>query len=188
MNNIQLQIGVHPWFIEDSIGEFKVGNLKYFSLEIKPKVVTTVSTIAKTIHLLNQNRYNVIGELTYLDPGYIVLDFGLSVLGYRPPFVNVQLGNFIQADIYLNVNTRTDVLKKNGLPVEEYKWNINRIFKRIASQKSIEIIKGMRRVFYDWENAQLKEIEETNAIVDLRNRDYGVDYILHCTLTNIESE
>ena len=179
------KIGMSSWIIQDgNYFDFRCQDRINFALEFYPHQCKPSSSSKKQAIYLRENRYLVNAEVVFVAERCFVLDFGILAYGQAVPPSSIQMGSWVEAEIYLGVDPFfyfEDLGNLSGMPPLIYRWQINKIGIETAPHIESVDASGARMMIRDESKLAFREIRQTDAWKD----DNGnADYLFDCTLMN----
>lgn len=179
------KIGMSSWIIQDgNYGDFRVQEQAEFALEFYPLQCKPSSSSKKHANCLHASKYLVNAEVVFVAERCFVIDFGILAYRQEAPPNSIQVGHWVEAEIYLGIDPFFyfgDLAHLNGMSPLIYTWRINKI--GIETAPFIETVKecGSRMMVRDARKLAFRDIEQTDAWKD----DNGSgEYVFDCTLMN----
>jgi len=126
------EIGLDSWIIQDgNYGDFSKGQTAEFALEFYPDdKVRFNESKEKSVKPLGAARYEINGEIVYLNNKVWVIDFGICAFQEATPPSDIKVGQYVTAEIYLGIDPFfyfESLHSYPGMPPLVYAWRINSI-------------------------------------------------------------
>jgi len=180
------EIGLSSWIIQDgNYPDFTVGQQAEFALELCPQSVCLSDPKVKYAKSLGAAKYEINGEIVFLNPEVWVLDFGLCAFQQSAPPNGLRVGKFVTAEIYLGIDPffyfeRLYML--SWMPPLVYSWIIDSISQQTAPFIETGEPSGQRILVRDQRKLGYRTIKGTNAWND--DEGHG-EYVLNCTRLDV---
>jgi hypothetical protein len=179
-------VGLSAWIIQDgNYGDFETGQDAEFALEFFTQSVLPSQAKVRSATGRGAAKYEINGEVVYLDAELLVLDFGIRAFQQAKPRAGLRVGTFVAAEIYLGIDPFCyfeRLYKLPGMPPLIYSWIINSISQQTPPFIGDPWPPGQTALAADPKKPSFKGITKTDAWKD----DEGnAEYVLNCSCADL---
>lgn len=161
------EISVDTWIIIDGMyNDFRVKQDASFAVEMFVKNCKISHETKKYAEALGICHYKVIGKILYIRGKHIILDFGIVVFGSHSLFETARVGDYIEAEVYLNIHEGITTLTEDELPLLTRNWSLEEILQITGPYISYLDKYGRKAKTADFSKANSQSIDQTNAWED----------------------
>lgn len=175
------EIGLSAWVIQDgNYPDFEAGKLAGFALEFSSESFRSGGPKSKTAKPLGEAKYEVNSQIIYLAADAWIIDFGICAFQESTPPKNLNVGDFVAAEIYLGIDPFFYFGRLNrlpGIPPLVYSWKVNSIKRQTAPFVETQDPSGRKVPVRD----QVKAGYKARQVADAWKDDDGhAEYVLNC--------
>jgi hypothetical protein len=177
----KISVGVDSWIIQDgNYGDFAVGDLQRFALEFAGERLVASAPGERYAQLLHASVYRVQAEVIFIHPKVWVIDFGVRAFWEAEPSNFVQVGSWVEGEIFVGIDPffyKEYLHKLPEMPYLYYDWKVEAIFRDDTPWLSTVNERGGLILSRDAVREQWTEVEKTLAWDDDDGRS---SYVLRC--------
>jgi hypothetical protein len=184
MRNIS--IGIDSWIIKDgNYGDFAVGDLHKFALEFAGKKLAPSTPGERSAQLLHTSVYRVTAEVIFVDSKVWVIDFGLRAFWESEPPAFVQLGSWVEGEIFVGIDPffyMEYLHKMPEMPNLYYDWKVAAISRDDTPCLSTVNERGGVTFTRDPDRAHWTQVQKTLASEEGEGHS---SYVLRCDVGDL---